>query len=408
MKSSKVFLLITAVLITVVCLVACNGDGGTVVTTAQTTAEAPLSVFESLKIGSNDLSSYTIVYAESELADEAAANPTYYPVWDFNKETAERLSDLIYEVAGIRLSIACDVNTEETENEILIGETDRSVSKSLSLNLIATEKYKICVSGSKLVICGGREGSTWHAIDYLETLFESELTARNATYVFASDMTYEGKYEFIRIGCIGDSITQGIGVDSVKHAYPAQLERWLWKDAIVYNFGNSGKTMRDAIPNWFHESYMSTGTYENALMRASNIDIFTVMLGTNDSNRVWQNGTAWKDEDTANFKSSCEKLFLSLKEKNSAVEFVIMNCPAYFGNQSFGSAKVRSIQSELVDEMNAKGYKTSFFDMYTVTKPFGDNISKYCPDALHPNAEGHTIMAQALAAKIDELIHADN
>ena len=401
-------------LLAMICIVACAVSCGETVTTtdgttteggatssttsmATTTENLPAAEkFESLKVVSNDLSEYKIIYAESDLADLAKANPTYYPVWDFNKETAERLSDLIFSVSGVRLAIACDVDTDVTDKEILIGVTNRTQSEALSLSTVAEETYKVCVSDGKLVICGGLYGSTWHAIDYVEALFTEALAKRNVNYSFASDMAYTGSYDFVRIGCIGDSITQGSKVSIPnRYAYSAQLGRWLWKDAIVTNLGNSGKTLRDDLS----DSYMKTPSYQKALRLAPDIDIFTIMLGTNDGNRV---GTGWDADDTAAYKRDYEKLVSNLSKENPNMQFVIMNCPTTFraASQNYDSDTIRVAQRELVDELAAKGYKTSFFDMQSVTK----NLSAYYPDQLHPDENGHTIMAEALQKTLAEII----
>jgi lysophospholipase L1-like esterase len=63
-------------------------------------------------------------------------------------------------------------------------------------------------------------------------------------------------------------------------------------------------------------------------------------------------------------------------------------------------AEIRALQAELVDEMNAKGYKTTFFDMHTVT----EGLEADYPDLLHPNDKGHTAMAKALAPALESLI----
>lgn len=389
MKKALVLLMLLVCI--VICAVAC-GDVESTTTATTTTEVTPLDSFASIKLADEDLSGYTIVYAQSDLADEAAANPTYYPVWDFNRLTAERLADLIFDVSGIRLPIALDVENAVGEKEILIGETNRELTDTLSLSKIKTVEYTVTVSGKTLVICGGRYGSTWHAIDYIEDTFTKALAAGNADFTFASDLSYKGKFQYVSIACIGDSITQGVGVDKSSHTYSEQLERWLWKDAVVYNLGNSGKTMRDDLA----DSYMKTTTWKKALSLAPSIDVFTVMLGTNDSNR----DRSWTTADTTKFKTDCETMFSALKAKNNDVQFVIMNCPAYFGSAAFGSAKVRGIQSELVDEMNEKGYKTSFFDMYAVTA----SLRSHYPDLLHPNADGHTVMAEKLAEEMAVIV----
>lgn len=394
----KIVLLLLVLVCALAFAVSC-GDTATTAAPDTTTEDPAIEKFESLKIADNALDGYTIVYAESTLKAKAEADPALYPVWDFNKETAERLSDLIFEVSGVRLPIGCDTETAEGEKEILIGKTNRAATKEQSLASLKGTGYVVRVLGTTVVICGGREGATWHAIDYIEETFDKELAAGNANYALAADLSYSGTFNFIRIGCIGDSITQGVGAGYEAFAYSSPLERYLWKDVMTYNFGNSGRTMRDDLA----DSFMKTPTFKEALSFASSIDIFTVMLGTNDSNRDHD----WKKADTAKFKFDCETLFQKLLAKNENLQFVIMNCPACFGTrdteQKFGSATVREIQYELVGIMNSKGYKTSFFDMYEATKDLGE----YFDDDLHPNAYGQVIMAERLSVAIDQLINGD-
>jgi len=388
----KVVFLLAVLVFALVFAVSC-GDSS--VTTDPTTEAEPIEKFESLKIADNSLDAYTIVYAESDLADEAAANPEFLPVWDFNRETAERLSDLIFEVSGIRLPIACDVDTVETKNEILIGKTNRGVTDGSGLSKLAVESYRICVSDTKLAICGGEYGSTWHAIDYIEQSLRDALASGIADYVFSADMLYNGKFDFIRIACIGDSITAGAVCDNASvNAFPAQIERWLWKDVITYNLGHSGRSMRDDL----EKSYMKTTEYQQALVLSSDIDIFTIMLGTNDSNL----DRNWTEADSDLYRSGCETLFRSLSQKNPDVQFLLINTPAVFGSRvgKHSTPKIRELQAELFGTMNEKGYKTSFFDMFTLT----EDKRQYFSDDLHPDAAGHTFIGEALAKKLAEMI----
>ena len=175
-------------------------------------------------------------------------------------------------------------------------------------------------------------------------------------------------------------------------SYPAQLGRILWKDALVLNFGNSGSTMRSDLA----DAYTKRGTYGTAVRSAASVDIFTIMLGTNDSNR----DQSWSAADTEAFNQSCLDIMAALKAKNANLEFVIANCPAYFSSANFGSAMVRKIQGELVSIVNEAGYPTTFYDMYSVTK----TMSAYFPDQLHPNDMGHLKMAQAFAEYLQTLI----
>lgn len=363
-------------------------------TTTPTTTAAPTK-FEELKIGETPISDYTIVYAKSpyEVYTKIAEKKPYFPVYDFDHETANRLADLIFEVTGVRLNVVQDTKSTEVANEILIGETNRTLTGGADLSKLTNDDYVVNVVGTKLVICGGAYGTTWHALDYLETLFADKIAQREVKYAFAGDYAYTGNYHLTVIGCIGDSITQGVGAsDQAMFSYPAQMARLLWKDAIVHNFGDSGSTMR----NDHGDAYTKTTPYQNAVRAASTVDIFTIMLGTNDSDRF----RTWTDNDTAVYNKDCLALMETLKKKNADVNFVLANCPAYFGTGSFGSAKMRQIQSALLPIVNEAGYPTTFYDTYTATK----TLRSYFPDSLHPNDMGHLKMAQAFAEYLQTLI----
>ncbi len=404
MKKSKLFLLLLLALLMTVIVTACkspdttgeNTASGTESSTPEETDPPFPTSFSSIKIGDREISDYTIVYAQSAYSDyvKNAQTRRLFPVYDFDKETADRLSDLIFSFSGVRLPVAEDVSHEKGEYEILVGKTNRTaISDTLKLTELESDDYTLTVFGSALALCGGEYGTTWHAVDYLEKLWSDALAAEKDAFVFGDDFSYKGSYHLTRIGCIGDSITEGVGSsNSPLYAYPAQLGRYLWKDAVVINYGNSGKTMRRDLA----DAFMRTNTYMSALRQAAKIDIFTIMLGTNDSNR----DRDWTEEDSVLYNESCLALVEALKKKNSSLRFVLANCPAYFGNDDFGSETVRELQDALVPVLNDAGYPTTFFDMYAVTKSFRSLF----PDSLHPNDEGHRRMAEAFAEELQELI----
>ena len=355
--------------------------------------------FSSLKIGSTPIQDYTIVYAESPHSDlaETVATEALYPAYDFDRETAERLRDLIYLTTGKKLKVVKDTETAQTKNEILIGNTNRfTATEALALDELLSDEYLIDVEGTKLVICGGEYGTTWHAIDYLETFLKDKIKENTLTYSFAGSFAYKGEHHLKRIGCIGDSITQGTGSSNqALYAYPAQLGRLLWKDALVQNYGRSGSTMRTDLA----DAYTKRVAYTNAVNAAKDTDLFIIMLGTNDSNRD-QN---WTNASSEKYNQSCLTIVKSLKDQNADLQFVLANCPTYFGTRGFGSETVRNLQSALVKTLNDQGYPTTFFDMNSVTASMKD----YFPDELHPNNTGHMLMAKAVAKSLEAFVTSD-
>jgi len=81
-----------------------------------------------------------------------------------------------------------------------------------------------------------------------------------------------------RIACIGDSITQGSGVDNpTVNAYPVVLGRLLGTNYQTRNFGVSGRTLlrKGDYPYWRETAFRDATNYAP--------DIVTIKLGTNDS-----------------------------------------------------------------------------------------------------------------------------
>ena len=94
------------------------------------------------------------------------------------------------------------------------------------------------------------------------------------------------KEDAIRVACIGNSITDGFGIDMrAKYGYPAQLQGILGDGYWVKNFGVSARTML----NKGDFPYMNEMAWKDAL--AFKPDIVVIKLGTNDSKpQNWQYG----------------------------------------------------------------------------------------------------------------------
>ena len=196
-----------------------------------------------------------------------------------------------------------------------------------------------------------------------------------------------------KINFLGDSITEGYGCANGAYcSYPAILQRILWKDYVIINYGVSGKTMREDL----NDAYIKTGAYNNMLRNARQADITLIMLGTNDSNRD-QN---WNANSTAKFEEGYRNLLNAIKAKNDDMTYFMMNCPVYSGNGAFGSKTVRDLQKSLTDTLIDEGWDLHFFDMHTYTK---DVITlKNFPDGLHPGNKGYGMLANGVAEMLEE------
>lgn len=391
----KLFCILLGALMIASALTACSKPE-----TAPVTTEAPITTtapnndgvtnpmeakYESISIAGVDISQYTIVYAPDAYADAKRqySNSFQYGVTHFEKLIAEEMAATIKNMIGVEMKVVED-SEAETANEILIGSTNRGQSSKFSRR-DAADLYKLAVRDTKLCIEGASSAAMY---DSMERFFAYLFAQNSMTVDMPAGYSSKGDADVIVIGCIGDSITQGVGASNGTYcSYPAILQRILWKDYAVVNYGNSGKTMREDLA----DAYIKCATYSDLKAGAAKVDIALIMLGTNDSNRDQQ----WNDNSTAKFEEGYRNLLNMLKSKNPEMTYFTMNCPVYGGGAQFGSETVRNLQRELTTTLQGEGWDLHFFDMYTYSK---DVITlRNFPDALHPGDTGYGIMAKGIS-----------
>lgn len=192
------------------------------------------------------------------------------------------------------------------------------------------------------------------------------------------------------LGCLGDSITQGVGNDN--HS---------WVDAMkgmcgfktVYNYGVSGNTIE--------QMYDRINTMENTL------DYITLLGGTN--NALWSNGQSIED-----FKASFDSLVSSIIEKypTSKVLGIIPPKYNYSADDVTRNWNVPTSPNnlKLIDFVNAEIEIYSKYSVPIVNLFSGCNIQPdinaqkiaLMPDGVHPNSKGYF---DFIAPKIAEALN---
>ncbi len=346
----------------------------------ETTDSGESSQAKELMLDGTSISHYKIVYAKTKFDID-----TRYQLgteWDFDRRTAEKLAEVINLRFGVTVTIKDD-NSQTTDHEILVGRTNRIESEA-AIKELSSGDYTISMQGRKLVICGDGYGATWQAVCRLE----KELSGSD-NFTVSKDYELCGKAELINIACIGDSITAGtLCSDPSVYSWPVSLGRHLWKECNVFNFGRGSTTMRDDISY----SYKGTPQYEALMSSEAKFDLIIIMLGTNDSYVINQiEGRAWNDSDSKQFIRSCKDFINELKEKNKNASFVLMNCPEYFGNETYASQKIVDLQYGAAKEIYGSGIDIKLFDM---RKYSTEILGQACfPDLLHPDDAGSAKMA---------------
>ena len=216
------------------------------------------------------------------------------------------------------------------------------------------------------------------------------------------------KTDAIRVACVGNSITDGHGIDMApSQGYPAQLQRMLGKDYWVKNFGVSGRTML----NKGDQPYMSELAWQDA--QAFKPDVVVIKLGTNDSKP--QN---WKY--SAEFRQDLEQMILTLrpdlaqpaksakkgkKAKKAQVAAPqkprILLCTPIPALKSSWGINENVIANEIIpiQQEVAKKYGLQIIDLHTL---FTGDGAGMLDDGIHPDSKGARRLAELVAAAIVE------
>ncbi|MDR0505288.1 MAG: glycoside hydrolase family 97 catalytic domain-containing protein [Dysgonamonadaceae bacterium] len=181
----------------------------------------------------------------------------------------------------------------------------------------------------------------------------------------------------IKIACIGNSITEGVGTPSRAFSYPAALQELLGSEKYeVRNFGVSGFCMLRHANN----PYWNTSEYQYAMLW--NPDIVVIKLGTNDTNDY--NWNPNKQE----FKGDYTDMVNSFKNLGSHPKIYVCHpVPIYPVNSNKANVLVNEV-IPLIDEIAAET-ESEVIDLFT---PFQNRQDLFADD-LHPNIAGARYLA---------------
>ncbi len=206
--------------------------------------------------------------------------------------------------------------------------------------------------------------------------------------VYVLSLFVEGAFaQRIKVACVGNSVTYGYTLlEREKNCYPAQLARMLGDGYEVANFGKSGATLL----NKGHRPYIRQPEFKKALEFAG--DRVIIHLGLNDTDpRNWPN---YRDE----FISDYLALIDSFRSVNPRCQIWICRMsPISHRHHRFKSGTrdwYEQIQHAI--EKVAADARVGLIDLQE---------ELYCrpellPDALHPDAEGASILARTVYSAI--------
>ena len=200
---------------------------------------------------------------------------------------------------------------------------------------------------------------------------------------------HEPERDAIRVACIGNSITDGFGIDmATQLGYPAQLQQLLGNDYHVKNFGVSSRTMlnKGDLP------YQNELAWRDAL--AFRPDIVIIKLGTNDSKpENWQYNKGFKDD--------LQQMIDALRaNKNNPRILLCTPIPAFKPTWNINDSVIVHGITPIINKV-AKKNKLQVIDLHTLYANDGD---KMIDDGIHPDARGARRMAEIIADQLKKEI----
>lgn len=188
----------------------------------------------------------------------------------------------------------------------------------------------------------------------------------------------------LRVACIGNSITDGMGIDmSEVYGYPAVLQRLLGKNYNVKNFGVSARTLMNKgdLP------YMKEQAWADAQAFLPNIVV--IKLGTNDSKDYnWIHG--------ADYGADLQKMVDTLRTLPSKPQIYV--CSPIPAARIWGISDSVIVNGEIpAIKRVVKKNKLAYIDLHTEFKPTEGLMQR---DGIHPTDKGAAQLAKIIAAHI--------
>lgn len=188
----------------------------------------------------------------------------------------------------------------------------------------------------------------------------------------------------IKVACVGDSITEGIGVaDAAKDSYPSQLQNILGDTYEVGNFGVSKYAALHTAkwPYWDTDKYKESQTFLP--------DIVVIMLGTNDiKTENWVEGKA-------NFVKDYTELINVYKNLSSKPDIFVVSPPPLYLDVNDEVRPPNNLRNEAIDLLKQAAEETDSYWIDVFTEM--DNHPELFPDQIHPNEAGAKFLAQTVA-----------
>lgn len=194
---------------------------------------------------------------------------------------------------------------------------------------------------------------------------------------------------------LGDSITEGVGVSDLKNLYCERVKAELGlSNAVNYGIGGTRiAAQADDGGQAFAVRYQKMD---------DDAALVIVFGGTNDFGHGTAPVGSFGDQTPDTYCGALNVLFRRLIEKYPEAALVVMT-PIHRDNEDERNAATGLFLSEYVTLLRsaAEKYSIPILDLYAqggIVPAVPASKERFCPDGLHPNDEGHRLIARKLCA----------
>lgn len=197
-----------------------------------------------------------------------------------------------------------------------------------------------------------------------------------------------------KIAFLGDSITEGVGAKNL-HGYVDYFFELTGADCK--NFGISGTRLaRQKTPTVDNPSY-DLDFCTRAREITGDFDYFVVFGGTNDFGHGDADFGTFADRTPDTFCGAVHTLFETLTKMHPESEIVVITPICRTDDDEIAAIKGRNLESYVsVIKEAAKLYKLPVLNLFKSEQPPYNPIidASLLADGLHPNDEGHKVIAE--------------
>ncbi|MBR1448688.1 MAG: alpha/beta hydrolase fold domain-containing protein [Prevotella sp.] len=210
------------------------------------------------------------------------------------------------------------------------------------------------------------------------------------------------RQDAVRVACIGNSITDGSGIDMCDtKGYPAQLQRLLGSGYLVKNYGVSARTMLDKGDH----PYKKEQAWRDAV--AFRPDVVIIKLGTNDSKpENWQYGQEFEQDLMAMIDQLCPMVPVLNKKGKPTKKMVrsqqtkIYLCtpiPAFKPTWNINDSVIVNGIIPIINKVAARE-GLNVIDLHSLFKD--EDGKQMQSDGIHPTDKGAAQMARIIGERV--------